>query len=321
MAFVTGTAANPQALYDALISFLTTNPSLVGVNQHWDTPWQVSSNERVLRGKGLANTENIYLGIKFIPDALNDRYEIRLTGLTGVIPSALAFDQHVNPCFDPVRIFLANQPMQYWFMANGRRFMAVVKVATVYQSLYAGFFLPYSPPNNYSYPLFIGGSAGVTGTGQALDWRDVTAAHSLFPLASYSTLTAAHESSAKMLDPNGQWLRCTGAASATLSNIGMAPAEQFSGFTLDKTSVSDSYGYGNIRSRIEAGLGGFILHPVSMVQTSPSDQSFGFLQGVYLVSGASNSSENIVTVSGVQHLVVQNVFRSGIDQFIAIALE
>lgn len=320
MAYVTGTASNAQDLFNALIGFLKNNPALTALGQNWQEVWTGSANEMVLSGPGLAAADDVLLGMKYIPDALNGRYEIRMTGLSGLIPNAIAFDAHVNPCFDPVRIFLADQPMQYWFVASGRRFVATVKVGVTYQSLYGGFFLPYSPPNNYSYPMFIGGSSGVAGVSAPLSWTDITPAHSLFPFASYQIISG-YESSAKMMDPSGQWLRCTGLAGSVLSNVGMGPAEQFSGFNTGKIDINDSYGYGNIRGRVEAGFGGYILHRVTLLQTLPSDQTFGILQGVNLVSGHANSAENIVTVAGVPHLVIPNVFRSASDQYMTIALE
>lgn len=319
MAYVTGTASNAQNLFNALIGFLKTNPTLTGLGQNWTEVWTGSANEMVLRGPGLAAADNVLLGMKYIPDALNGRYEIRITGLSGLIPSAIAFDAHVNPCFDPVRIFLADQPMQYWFVASGRRFIATVKVGVTYQSLYGGFFLPYSPPNNYSYPMFIGGSAGVAGP-TPVSFTDITAAHSLYPFASYQAV-GGQESSAKMMDPAGQWLRCAGLAGSSLTNIGMGPAEQFSGFNTGRADTADSYGYGNIRSRVETGFGGYILQRVTLLQNLPGDQTFGILQGVNLVSGHANSAENIVTVAGVPHLVIPNVFRSASDQYMTIALE
>ena len=41
--------------------------------------------------------------------------------------------------------------MPYWFIANGRRFIVIVRVSSVYQSAYAGFILPYHLPNTF-YP-------------------------------------------------------------------------------------------------------------------------------------------------------------------------
>lgn len=319
MAYITGTAATPQALFNTLISFLKTNGALVGLSQQWTEPWTLNSNEMVLKGPGLSASENIYLGFKYIPDAVSNRYEIRLTGMTGIITGALGYDQHVNPSPDPVRIFLANQPMQYWFVASGRRFIVVVKVGTVYQSFYGGFFLPYSPPNNYTYPMFIGGSCGVAGSTSPTGISDITIAHSLYPFAAFNSITS-HDSSAKMLDPAGQWVRATGQLGATLTTIGMGPSEQFSGFNTGRTDISDSYGYGNLRSRLETGLGSFILTPVTLLQTSPTEQTYGVLQGVNIVTGQGNSSENIITIAGAQHLVIQNIFRTAADQYMTVEL-
>ena len=47
---------------------------------------------------------------------------------------------------------------------------------------------------------------------------------------------------------------------------------------------------------------------------------FGELDGCYHISGFNNAVENIITVDGVDHLVVQNVHRTGVEDYWALRL-
>ena len=54
---------------------------------------------------------------------------------------------------------LKNESMNYWFVANGRRFIIVVKVEQYYLSMYCGFMLSiWDLDLENTYPMYIGGS-------------------------------------------------------------------------------------------------------------------------------------------------------------------
>lgn len=325
MAFVTGTATDHQDLYNQLIGFLTTNGDLVSSSEQWSVAWQ-NGNDLVMEGPGLTGADEILVAMRLNEDVPLDRFSIVIKGATGVLPSALQYDEHVNMTPDGCQVFLDNEPMQYWFIANGRRFMAVVKVNTVYQSMYGGLILPYSPPTIFDYPLFVGGCAGESGSGQALDWRSTANSHADFVHASRDPDGGSftHESSAKFLDPAGQWLTCSGANvnDSDRGQCGIAPLEFFDGFSINQDTSSPYYGYRDLQFRMKECFGGeYALTPVTLMQQTPSDQTFGVLQGVYVVPGRGNSAENIITINGVDHLVVQNTFRSNFNDYIAIALD
>jgi hypothetical protein len=220
-------------------------------------------------------------------------------------------------------MFLENETLEYWFIANGRRFIAIVKVNTVYQIMYGGLFLPYSPPTNYNYPLFVGGCAGEEGDQSPLDWRSTGGGHSNFIYPAYeSFLPNGYNPSAKVLDPAGQWLLCSGVDYGDNAQVGMAPTEFFDGFGISQESNNLTYAYDDVRERIDTTIdGGYALTPITLVQLNPTNQTFGVLQGVYHVSGRGNSSENIVTVNGVDHIVIQNCFRNDFGDYAAIALD
>lgn len=335
MAYETGTASDCFDLYSKLINFLTTDSELVAESQNWVQVWQPGSNSAgdgneeydvVLRGPGLTASDQVYVGMRLVPDLLNDSAAICMVGMTGIISTAENYYDHINVTPNHgVRCFLrGNNPMDYWFVANGRRFIAIVQVSTVYEGLYGGLFLPYGDPTQYSYPLFIGGTAGNTnGTGEPDDWRDTGTYHTFFHRSQYESSGSNNaNASAHMLDPSGNWLRIA-ITEGEDQNVGMTPWEFFdsSSWHIDKSNSSQQISYTDTHARIIQCFGDdFPLVPIGPVTNTPSVCFYGVLEGVYHVPGRGNSAENIVTAEGVDHICFPNVFRTGIDQFFAVAL-
>lgn len=333
MAFQTGTATDCFDLFQKLIDFLTTDSDLVAGAQNWAIVWQPDSNSAgengtdiVIRGPGLSATDQVYIGLRLTDDLLNDSAQIEMVGMTGIIPSALNFNGHVNTTPSKgVRCFLrGNNPMDYWITANGRRFVLVVQVSTVYEALYGGLFLPFGDPTQYSYPLFIGGATGnSTGSGEIEDWRSTDTAHSIFHRPQINTSPSVpYNSSAFMLDPSGNWLRVA-ITSGEDQDAAMTPWEFFdsSNWGTQKSNTGSLRSYTDHFARVIQAFGDdFVLTPIGMVQSQPSIQHYGVLEGVYHVAGRGNSAENIVLANDKDHICFPNVFRTGIDQFFAVEL-
>lgn len=324
MAFSTGTAANHTALYTALITFLTSNADLVAASQDWSIVWTHASGQAsgvVLQGPGLAGQDEVLIGLKLVTRPTADEYEIQMVGMTGIIGTATEITGHVNVTPHVVRMFLDSSPMTRWFVANGRRFAVVAKMSTVFQTMYGGLILPYSMPDQYAYPLFIGGSAGETDQSGLTSWRSVSAYHRHFPYSYYDApASQIHYGSAFLLSPQGDWLTC--AALGDDGNVAIAPRKFFSGFGASPSTGSSNYGHEDIRTRMCAGFGAdFLLTPLTLVQASPSNQTYGVLEGCFHITGFTNSAENLVTVDSVNHLTVQDAFRTDEGDYWALALE
>lgn len=323
-AFVSGTATDHNDLWTKLITFLTTDATLLAAGEEWSAVWTHASGATsgvVLQGPGLSAGDEVLVGLKLVERPTPDEYEIQILGMTGVLPAATTFDGHVNVTPNKVLMFIDSNPMDYWFVANGRRFMAVVKISTVFEAMYAGLFLPYAPPTSYSYPLFIGGSAGeLHADGGATSWRSTDSNHHHFPYANVQIGGTDRNPGAWMLSPQGEWLICF--TSGAGGNVAIGPTYFFGGLGITQTSGVSALGYGSIRERLQAGFAGeFPLTPLTLVQDSPDDQTYGVLDGAYHVPGHGNSSENLVTIGGVNHLTVQDVFRTAIGSYWAMALD
>ena len=328
MAFQTGIAADHNDLWSKLLDFLTADPALFALGQHWTIPWQGAvgsayENDVVLCGPGLGGDEQIYIGLRRNDFSDVNAFHIRMVGMTGIVPTAEQFDQHVNVSTRHVCMFIDNHPMTYWFVANGRRFVVVVKISTVYEAMYGGLYLPYADPITYPYPLFIGGSFGPDAD-STLNWTNTATSHRHF-VDNRGMGTAAYEypnrySSAYFLDPAAQWWPVNNSNIGT-PNTTIAPWQWLGDLgTITDVSRQVSAPW-QIMHTISPLGGGQVLHPATLVRDNPSDQTFGVLDGVFHVPGEGNAAENTVTLDGVDHLVIQNVWRTDELAYWALALE
>lgn len=325
MATLTGTATNYLDFWNRLISFLTTNSTLVAAGQAWTTVWTApagapNSTDIVLRGPGMSGADQVHIGLRLEVDVPGDRFTILMTGMTGILAGATEYDQHVNCTPYSVRMFLGSSPMGFWFVANGRRFIAVAKISTVYQTIYGGFALPFSLPAAYPYPMFIGGMAGEGSA--SVDWRSVSADHTCFVRSMYSS--ASYQPSAWLLSPEGLWLRATAYGSNTAGDVALGP-DEFGDDTFgygNGSFTTSYYGYKEFKDRIVQAYGGnFPLYPITLMRSVPASQTYALLHGVYHVPGRGNSAENTVTAGGKTYLVLQNAFRTLTGDYFAIHLE
>ena len=143
-------------LLDKLKTFLTTNSSLVSDNEQWTV-----HNDRVvgttrevyLSGPGLSNSESIHVNIqRMAPDLTTNAHNWQVRGATSY-DSSQTYEAQPNISRDQYfPLSAAGVPIQYWFFANGRRFIIVAKVSTTYLSCYCGFYLPYALPSEFPYP-------------------------------------------------------------------------------------------------------------------------------------------------------------------------
>jgi hypothetical protein len=324
MAYQIGTATDHLDLYEKLIEFLTNDPDLVYDGQNWEIAWAKETDPAggiVLKGPGLATTDEIFVGMQLNANIPDDNAAITIVGMTGVIDSSTDFKDHVNVTPVGTRMMLRTQAMDYWFVANGRRFMAMARVSTVYESLYAGFFLPYSAPTQYPYPMFIGGCAhDATDRETVASWRSTTESHAHFTRSTRNTLVNSngHPANAWMLDPSGNWLD-VGISSSSDALCG--PGFFGSGFGIASGFGTANYGYNTIINRAIPGYGDeHALIPITLLQESPNDQTFGVLDGVYRVGGRGNAPENTIVAEGVTHVVGINTFRTGIADFWAMEI-
>lgn len=248
-----------------------------------------------IRGPGLAGQDAIHVQLYTHRNEVSDWYNWRINGAAGFNPDASPL-YGGQPGYDGgsvTAMMLWNQTLPYWFIANGRRFIIVAKISTVYQSCYGGFILPYGLPSEYPYPLAIGGSFN----GNAR-WSNDSPDHLNWTNPN-STL--------RLRQPDGNWLTFE-----NYYNSGNTAARRTS------HNVWPTAAMNNPRPSID---GAYSLNPLVLHSSGQGGNVYGEFQGVRRVSGYANASENTQQVGDSTWLVVQDGFRTGVDNYFAIELE
>jgi hypothetical protein len=271
----------------------------------------VAPDELILRAPGLAGADQIFVGVTTFENATADYYNWRLGGFTG-FNNALLFGAQpgVN---QNTFLLLWNSPIPYWFVANGRRVIIVTKISTNYMMAYLGFINPYPSPNQYPYPLAIGGSFAISGEPLATDtawrWSSTFITANNFPMSSKwdpgGGVIADNTSSLRLRKPNGIWMAL---------NTGFNAAYQD---TDNSTIWPYMAGMINLQQNLGPAAQSPLL-PVILHDNTP--EVYGELDGVLATSGQAIASEDIIQESGSDHLVVQNIFRTGRNSYCAVKL-
>lgn len=326
MAMQHGTANTQADLYNSLIAFLTTNGDLVAAGQAWEVAWTVDAETHVLRGPGLSDQDQVYIGMQMRSQPDQDSYWLDFWGMVGVLSTATLMSEHVVVKPTQSRIFADTQPVEYWFVANGRRFIVVLKISTVFQAAYCGLFLPYANPLSYPYPLFVGASAQPWQNSgySSRNWRSTAGGFRNFWTPNYvATGGNASETTSWLMNPQGDWVRVSvgndGADFLLSPNLGWAGDSIVRPGTENEFSYPEEY---FTFARLMAAYGEeYPLIPVTLAQRVPTGQTMGILDGVFRCQTYDNASQNIITKDGVDYLVVQNTFRTGLGEYAAIILE
>jgi len=200
--------------------------------------------------------------------------------------------------------------MTYWFIANGRRFIVVAKVSTFYVAAYCGLIMPYSTPNQYPYPLYIGGNLPNHNNGAA--------GAGIWINSNYSR-NDQHNSN--------YWHPTAYSGVLQPSNIAVSQGQLYwvdGGWQYMNNNMQGGYENNiepiltNVRYNVDDD---YTIYPHQIFMKRPSNGIVGELDGSFAVSGFSNGSENVITIGSDDYLVVQNVFRNGVGDFAAILLK
>lgn len=177
-AATSGTASDYIDLIDKIATFLSTNSDLLATGQDWEIlryDGAVEETELYLRGKGLAGTDNIFVGLRAYENAAQDWFNIAFRPFLGFLDSA---SWSTQPGAGPERGSTAwNQEIPYWIAANGRRFIVAYRVSTVDQIIHCGLLTPFATPLQYPLPMMVAGTMTSAGT---LRWSSEDTNHRFF---------------------------------------------------------------------------------------------------------------------------------------------
>jgi hypothetical protein len=287
------------------ITFVITAP---WVQKRFSTVENLDANYCCWMAPGNDDLSEIYVAARRKSDVTGDYDGLRLNGFTSY-NAGLDF-RHQSGCMTskgPFMQLLRVGDIPYWFIANGRRCIIIVKNSTYYMAAYLGLITPYMDGNSHPYPLFIGGSLAYNSEpaqdSTAWRWSVTEDNAALFCKANHKDSDTLPDSySARLRRPDGVW----------------------SAYSYFDTNI-DPYGglwvpYYSVGTDLRAGLdGSYPIFPYALRETSPAN-IWGELDGVGWVSGHANTAENIIRQNGIPWLVVQNVFRTSKIDYMAVQL-
>lgn len=337
MACLESTALSVKELFDQVIIFLTDPINFSGGNQ-WELKLPTvfkgesidpdtgevdpGTREVILMGKGDGKDE-IFIGIK-IEDSVNkNQQDIVFTGYAG-------FDKYLEWWEQPGALWHEKLPviplskdvfMNFWLVANTRRFILIVEMGTQYEGGYVGFMKPVNIERQYAYPLVIAGSYIQGGR-----WASRSAGHSMFThpgsdtyggIGGYMTAfpaqsEAENTSPLRLRHPDGTWKTALNVNSASrvmgfeklcVWPFNTVPTETYTVYrkTGEISKLEDNMMY-------EAKL--YESHPVGNV---------GVLDGVYYIGNRVDlAAKDTVVYKDKTYKVFSNVFRRNDDSYFAI---
>jgi len=353
----TGTAANYLDLMVHLRDFLTqsvgspspytmmrdTTPA--GSPIVYPSP---NTQEMIFRGdasNGGSPTRYWYFGIKSYTNG-SSRWNWEIKGFTGFndgSPSgSVAFASQPGASTFSAYTPLQNTPMTYWFWANERRVIMVVKTGTSYQQMYAGFLNPFGTELEYPYPLMIAGSTYKDT--QAFNDNNADYACLPHPAGNSSEIISTALAACYVRFVDGQWYPIKNyyytSSESARQNTHVFPTCLYTASDTDISSENRWYNGDDIHDQFFGATPGGTptgilnqtpgspdnltpLWPCSIVFKNPSYQFVGQIDAMYWLSasGGLTSEDEIVDKSvspNVTYKVFQNVHRTDNWMFYAI---
>lgn len=304
MTMSTGTATSHADLFARLRTFLTTSTGSGGAG--WtELRYNGTDNQVLLRAPGLSGTEQIHVGFGYVADAPNDRYA--LTGWMFKMYESTFGDLGQPGTSSRGYHMLWDVAIPYWFKANGQRVIIVTKISTSYFASYLGKFLPRSAPSDYPQPYYVGMPYNS-------NQRWSTAATNASMRSFFDPGPTM-----QVLKPSGNWdtggnFNQSGNQESTMGTSGC----YIWPYNGHYNNSSDVTRYREMRNNLDNSYTRF---PLELLCDSPTIDLLGELDGAYAVPAFSAASEDIVQIGGVDHLLVQDCFRTNRWNYCGIPLE
>ena len=300
--YVSGIAYNTCELLEVIDDLVTTKLG----DDNWKKLHEVKASYRgeeklcevVWEGKG-DGTDKIFIQMR-VPYELGEVYNkvtspnlIALDALAGFDSGLDYFEQagSIQQWLGSIGTTKVNQPIfttaldnrfAYWVFANSQRIVVVVKMSTVYESMYVGFINPISSEKQYPYPMYVAGNGNMLGA----VWGGNVQGSFISPYNGSGYLRRA----------DGSWRSFDALLSST-------PPNPFSVGTLFPYNTGNQKLVPNYYEGAVGDLDNALMMPIMLCTTQPYDIN-GILDDVYFISGTRDiASEQIMTFGSEQYIV------------------
>jgi len=219
------------------------------------------------------------------------------------------------------RLLLWQNKIQYWCVANGRRFIVVAKVSSTYEASYLGFALPYGLPTQFPYPLVVGGAASPTATASHNKYSSIETSHRGFasPYANAAgvctnlTFDPTDDYSTLKILQGTSWIRI----SRMLTTNIVWP------YTSSYNQVTDVAPYHEFTNDFRENIDGtYPIFPTVIMINSPNKHIFGEMQGVFAVNGFGGiAAEDTFTIGAGTYVAFPIRPNADANDFWALKLE
>ena len=297
MAFTSGSATNYNVLLDTLKTYL--------VAQGWTVLAYTA-------GTGLSDVAELHIqfpGVNSFTGVLNiiTRHNTS-SGFYGweatvsrTYSSSLAWGTQFG---DSPSTFLNmwDASLGYWFYVNDRRLIMSIKVSAVYTSAFWGMFLPFTTPDEYNYPYYVG--SNYTGLD---DFSNTTAKHFIASPTEHTSFYLSKE--AVWMDVGNYDHLDNLAQSATgrilpHGSISVVPSDSRDNFNWMKNSKPNA-------------AGEVIILPCHIV-SHLEKKMIGNLDGVFGLPGFGKGTEQVITFGSRNFRIFQDLNRSTDYSFMAL---
>jgi|GEM_PF-869248 len=295
-------------------------------------------SELILRGQGDGGLDNIYVGMKAFTGSNGEGniFNWKLNGFTG-FNSGMSFEQMPGGMATPTAYNLTTvasstwptgaqdyppmlcldssaTPLQYWLVWEPRSIRLVAKVAggATYEPMYLGLGKPYATPNQFPYPLVVGGSN--MGASSLFRYSASDYTHSGYfdagGTTTYSPLRYRHI--------DGTWRALynhAGLEAITPQNFGTWPWNTFS-ITALRDNLDGTLPLFPVIAVYGTGLGvGDVLFEMDGVFATAGKYLGASRAYPYTQAGTDQASENTI---GSTHVIFPNCNRNNYDRFFAL---
>ncbi|MEO1902604.1 MAG: hypothetical protein ABGX87_12680 [Alcanivorax sp.] len=263
-----------------------------------------------LRAPGLSGAEEIYLNIAAYKNVASDYFNWDCRGSIGHQP---AFEFAGQPGVSPnANLLLWDSQIPYWLAVNGQRLILLAKVSTTYQLLHLGKILPYGTPSQFPYPVLVSATTDQAGSRWSNSDTDCSSILNPGRGAFFYTTDGGWRRVMNRYGVNGDGRWETGYLEVFPTHI--------NGF--------GDMGEGNVQ------FDGPQIHPLPDGSYQPiplvilcrnsdyaSVNQYGEVDGIFWVTGTANAAENLLPINGVDHLVIQNIYRTNWTEYGIVRLD